>query len=86
MFSTTPGSKVTPAAAGVRLWARSSRKLGPRDPDEWVRFPNAHDPIIGEAVAAQVSAILERRDRRRAVRRQAAQPTQFAPVGLGVVP
>ena len=69
---------------GVRLWARWSRKLGPRDPCDWVRLAGAHEAIIDAATAELVTAILDRRSRRRAARRQAALPAQPTPVELEV--
>jgi len=57
---------------GTRVWARTSRKNGARDESDWLRVPNAHPAIIDPATAAQVIAVLERRDRRRQARRAAA--------------
>jgi site-specific DNA recombinase len=58
--------------AGSRLWARTSRRNGPRDETEWVRVPEAHEAIVDPETAARVIAILEGRLLRRLARRQAA--------------
>lgn len=64
--------------AGARLWGRCSRRNGARDRADWVVLQGAHVPIVGEATANEVLAILGRRERRRAARRRRALGQQPA--------
>lgn len=58
------------AYAGNRVWARTSRRNGSRARGEWLVVPQSHEPILAQDVANAIVALLDQRDRRRAVRRQ----------------
>lgn len=57
---------------GSRIWARTSRRSGLRDRDQWVVVSGCHTPIVPEDTAAEVARLLARRDQRRAARRRRA--------------